>query len=183
MNLVDVSQGACISGIDVPREFYWVLTEPTPLGGMKYPRSGFPWAILKAAGFSKVISLHPGAYDPAPLTIAFKECLADLSCCDMPCNESNEVTKIKRAVDAAVNAWRSGHGVVVHCIGGRGRSGTVLGCVLREIGFSSIETIAFLDRMHKARGRPGWPESPWQVLLVENWNAGSFTAGLLSPDM
>ncbi len=48
---------------------------------------------------------------------------------------------------------------MVHCHGGTGRTGTVLGCVLRELGVQAAEVIDFLDRVHKARGKPGWPES------------------------
>ena len=168
MKLV-ADQDAQINGIDVPKEFYWVLKSPTPLGGMKYPRTGFPWASLETAGFSQVVSLHPGSYDPAPLTFAFAEHLEDLVRGGPPANEVKEEEKVKMAVAAAVKAWRGGHGVVVHCVGGRGRSGTVLGCVLRELGFSSAEAIAFLDGLHKARGKSGWPESTWQSSLVESW--------------
>jgi hypothetical protein len=169
MKLVEARDGARINGIDVPKELYWVLGSPTPLAGMKYPRTGFPWSSLKAAGFSQVVSLHPGSYEPAPLTIGFAEHVQDLVSGGPPANEANEKAKIKKAVAATVVAWRSGQGVVIHCVGGRGRSGTVLGCVLRELGFAPAEAISFLDRVHKARGKPGWPESPWQSSLVESW--------------
>ena len=169
VKLVEPDDGAPISGVDVPKDLYWVLWSPTPLAGMKYPRTGFPWPNLKTAGFSQVVSLHPGSYDPAPLTIGFAEHLQDLVSGGPPANEADEKAKIKRAVTATVATWRSGQGVVVHCVGGRGRSGTVLGCVLRELGFAPAEAINFLDRVHKVRGKPGWPESPWQSSLVERW--------------
>ena len=86
-----------------------------------------------------------------------------------PANEVGEKAKIRKAVNATVAAWRSGQGVVVHCVGGRGRSGTVVGCVLREFGFPPAEVISFLDRVHKGRGKPGWPESQWQSSLIEEW--------------
>jgi hypothetical protein len=170
MDLVEARAGAGIDGIDVPKELYWVLESPVPLAGMKYPRAGFPWWSLKAAGLSRIVSLHPGPYDPAPLTLAFSEHLQDLGGGGPPEDEGNEEIRIRQAVVATVTAWRSRHGVVVHCAGGRGRSGTVLGCVLRELGFSAAEAISFPDRLHKARGKPGWPESPWQSSLVEGWN-------------
>jgi predicted protein tyrosine phosphatase len=136
---------------------------------MKYPRTDFPWSRLYAAGFRQIVSLHPGSYDPEPLTILFSEQLEDLVGGGPPANEVEERAKIKRAVAAAVTAWRSGQGVVVHCFGGRGRSGTVIGCVLRELGFEADEVCTFLDQLHKARGKPGWPESQWQLKLVEIW--------------
>ncbi|MBI3049127.1 MAG: hypothetical protein HYY76_12545 [Acidobacteria bacterium] len=171
MKLIEPSEGKAIAGLDVPKELYWVLSSPWPLAGMKYPRTGFPWSSLKAAGFSKVVSLHPGSYDSAPLTIIYADHLQDLVGGGPPTDETVEKAKIKSAVSATVAAWKSGDGVVVHCVGGRGRSGTVLGCALREIGFSADEAIAFLDRVHKARGKPGWPESPWQSALVKDWQA------------
>jgi hypothetical protein len=169
MDLVEPKAGKQIPGVSVPAELYWVLDSPAPLAGMKYPRISFPWSNLKAAGFSRVVSLHPGSYNPKPLKIAFAEQLEDLVSGGPPEDEVREVDRIKRAVAATLVAWRSGYGVVVHCIGGRGRSGTVLGCVLRELYFPSTEVIAFLDRVHKARGKPGWPESLWQSSLVNSW--------------
>ncbi len=47
-------------------------------------------------------------------------------------------------------------GVIVHCVGGTGRTGTVLGCVLRELGKSANEIIDCLDTIDKARDRKGW---------------------------
>ncbi len=169
MKIVHPDNGLSIKGVNVPKEVYWVIQSPTPLAGMKYPRSDFPWSSLYAAGFRQIVSLHPGSYDPAPLTICFAEQLEDLVSGGPPANEGEERGKIKRAVTATLAAWRSGQGVVVHCVGGRGRSGTVIGCVLRELGFSTDEVLGFLDRLHKVRGKPGWPESQWQRKLVETW--------------
>lgn len=170
MKLVEPGDGRPISGVEVPKDLYWVLAAPTPLAGMIFPRgAAFPWSSLETAGFSAVVSLHPGSYDPSPLRSVFAERLQDLVSGGPPTSEGNEKARIKSAVTATVAAWRSGRGVVVHCVGGRGRTGTVLGCVLRELGFSEAETISFLDRVHKARGKPGWPESPWQSQLVRGW--------------
>ena len=169
MTLIQEHQDAQIAGVEVPNELYWVLKDPAPLAGMKYPRSSFPWSNLKAAGFTNVVSLHPGPYNPAPLTNAFSEHLEVLVGGDPPSNEAQEKEKIKDAVTTTVGILRSGEGVVVHCVGGRGRTGTILGCTLRELGFSAHEAIAFLDRVHRARGKPGWPESPWQSSLVYTW--------------
>ncbi|RMH33387.1 MAG: hypothetical protein D6690_12325 [Nitrospirae bacterium] len=170
MNLVEPEKGKPIPGVKVPAEVYWVLELPTPLAGMKYPDKSFPWPSLREAGFSKVVSLSAGrSYNPAPLELCFSEELEDLVHGDRPKDPNAERAKIQRAVNATVLAWRSGHGVVVHCFGGRGRTGTVLGCVLRELGARAAEIIDFLDRVHKARGKPGWPESSWQGELVQHW--------------
>lgn len=171
MALIEPEAGVPIAGVEIPKEFYWVLASPSPLAGMKYPRSSLPWANLKAAGFAWVVSLHPGSYSPAPLKTAFSEPLEDLVTGGPPSDETHEEEKIKRAVAATASLLRSGEGVVVHCVGGRGRTGTVIGCVLRELGFGSDEVIGFLDRVHKARGKPGWPEAVWQSTLVRKWKA------------
>lgn len=136
---------------------------------MKLPRRSFPWSQLNAVGFDHVVSLHPASYDPAPLTTIFAEPLEDLVGGGPPANAAQERQKVGRAVRATLVALRSGHGVVVQCWGGRGRTGTVLGCVLRELGFGSDDAIAFLDSVHKQRNKPGWPESPWQGALVRRW--------------
>lgn len=173
MTLVEANAGTQISGVEIPKEVYWVLASPTRLAGMKYPRSNFPWTSLKGAGFDQVVSLHPGSYDPAPLTTAFSEHLQDLVDGGSPANEAEEKQKIKRPVVTTLNLLRWGQGVVVHCVGGRGRSGTVLGCVLRELGFGPDDAVSFLDRVHMARGKLGWPESPWQSSLVRDWKLGT----------
>ena len=169
MTLIEVHQGAHIPEVEVPKELYWVLSAPAPLAGMKYPRPSFPWSNLKAVGFSQVVSLHPGPYNPTPLTTPFCEHLEDLISGGPPRNEGRELEKIKKAVASALDALQSGQGVIVHCVGGRGRTGTVIACTLRELGFGSQEVVAFLDRVHKARGKPGWPESTWQSALVHAW--------------
>lgn len=122
MNLIEPATGTPLSGIEMPKEVYWVLAAPVPLAGMKFPRPDFPWQALHAAGFTQVVSLHPGSYSPAPLKLAFSEHLEDLVGGGPPRKEIEEREKIKRAVGSTVGALKSGEGVVVHCVGGRGRS-------------------------------------------------------------
>ena len=49
----------------------------------------------------------------------------------------------------------------MHCSGGIGRTGTVIGAVLVSLGIDAPDVVAWLDAVQKLRGRPGWPESPW----------------------
>ena len=170
MFLVEPNQGTPIPGIQIPKDFYWVLSPPAPLAGMRYPWPGLPWSRLSEVGFSDVVSLDQARYDPTPLTLSFSCRLQDLVGGGPPWDPAEEEKLIKRAVEVTVSALQSGHGVLVHCVGGRGRTGTVLACSLRQLGFGAEEIIPYLDRVHKARGKPGWPESPWQSALVHDWN-------------
>lgn len=78
MSMMEPGVGESIAGVSLPSEFYWVLRTPAPLAGMKYPRGGFPWGELARVGFSRLVALHPGNYDPSPLTILSTEHLQDL---------------------------------------------------------------------------------------------------------
>jgi protein-tyrosine phosphatase len=62
-----------------------------------------------------------------------------------------------------------GEGIVVHCVGGIGRTGTVIGCVLRDLGFSADEVINYLDDLNKERGFGGWPETEWQEEMIRRY--------------
>lgn len=175
MTLVEPGRGPAVPGVEIPREFYWVLTEPAPLAGMVLPRRDFPWEALRAAGFHHVVSLAPAAYDPSPLERSFAEELEDLWHGGSPRDEDREKELIKKAVAAVLAGLRSGRGVVVHCLGGRGRTGTVLGCTLRELGFPPDGVVEWLQRLHHARDGGRWPESQWQEGIVRGWQAGTAT--------
>ena len=167
--LVGPDQGSPITGLKIPGDLYWVLKSPAPLAGMRLPRGAWPWSAIHAAGFSDLVSLHPSNYNPAPLTTHFAEHLEDLVGGGPPRDPDREVSLIQKAVRATVQSLRSGRGVVVHCWGGRGRTGTVLGCVLRELGYEGEVVVNYLNGVHVARGKDGWPESRWQADLVRRW--------------
>ncbi len=150
-------------------DFYWVVDTPAPLAGMALPEPSWPWGEIYEAGFSDLVSLAPDDYDPEPLTKVFDQKLQDLSGGKLPRDPEKEENLVREAVCATLKSLRSGRGVVVHCVGGRGRTGTVLGCVLRELRYEAEEIIDYLDRLHKRRDKPGWPESPWQGDLVRRW--------------
>jgi hypothetical protein len=161
-----------IQGIDVPRSLYWLLLEPAPLAGMAFPSRNTPWRALHHLGFRHVVCLaamSPG-YDPSPLRHVYAADLEDLYCGRIPKDPAREERLSVEAAQIVTAHVLAGEGVVVHCEGGTGRTGTVLGCVLKSLGFTVDEIVAHLRTLSAARGkRPGWPESPWQQELVERY--------------
>ena len=62
-------------------------------------------------------------------------------------------------LDAIDDALKSGVGVYLHCAGGVGRTGTVVGCYLVRHGLTGVEALEHLARLRQ--GTPNaWMESP-----------------------
>jgi protein-tyrosine phosphatase len=78
---------------------------------------------------------------------------------------------IREIAERGAHRLSEGESVVAHCRGGTGRTGTVIGGILRIMGYSWEETEAGLISANKLRGKfpGGWPESEWQRELVKNW--------------
>jgi hypothetical protein len=155
-----------VAGLAPPSEFYWVSRGPVPIAGMRFPAL-VDWPALHALGVTRIVCLTHGAppYDPSPLEIACFN-LEDLWGKAGPGDEPAELALIQRAADAVVNNVRAGEGTVVHCRGGRGRTGTVLGVALVRLGHDPPTVVAWLQRLHRARSSGSWPESPWQETVV-----------------
>jgi predicted protein tyrosine phosphatase len=67
--------------------------------------------------------------------------------------------------------------VYVHCWGGIGRTGTVVGCWLRECGYDPETALArvqhlYASHMPKARIHPESPQTPAQKDYIRNWLGG-----------
>lgn len=171
MNLIPPSAMMPIEGVTIPQELYWVLSNPAPLAGMRHPRPAFPWAALARSGFSRVVRLTSDgtSYDPQPLQVAYSAQLEDLVHGSSPRSPRQELQLIREAVTVVREALAHGEGVVVHCAGGRGRTGTVLGATLVSLGFAPAVVVAHLDLLHKARGTSGWPESLWQADILQHF--------------
>jgi hypothetical protein len=168
--LSNIPKMPTIPGVEVPNDFYWVLSEPAPLAGMRYPET-IPWGELASVGFRKVVNLAEttSSYDPSPLSIAHSIKLKDLFGGGFPPDPVGEEKSIRTAVRIVLEILNAGEGLTVHCEGGRGRSGTVIGCVLRAMGYPADEIIRDLSDLHQARGKPGWPESEWQSELLHRF--------------
>ena len=66
--------------------------------------------------------------------------------------------------------------VYVHCWGGIGRTGTVVGCWLRECGHDPESALAqvqhlYASHMPKVRIHPESPQTPAQKNYIRNWRA------------
>ena len=155
-----------VGPLSVPGDLWWVCTDPTPLAGMAYPRNG-AWGALSERGFHHVVDLTRDAakYDPSPLTShAFQ--LSDLIVRRSPPKPERDEARIAMAAALVADRWRAGEGVVVHCHGGRGRTGAVLGSALVLLGHDADEIVDWLHRVQRTRGRRGWPEQAWQADVV-----------------
>ncbi len=165
-----------VPGLDDPRVFYQVLQNPAPLAGMSFP-TGSLWGALASAGFRSVVCLtgNNAPYDPASLQILCAAKMKDLAGCLQPDDPEREAEILKSVVRFVVGELQSGRGVVVHCAGGTGRTGTVIACTLRSLGMSKDEVLNYMMSVNSVRekypGWEGWPESDWQRCQLAGWVA------------
>ena len=90
--------------------------------------------------------------------------LDDLADGRSPSDPSEEAQRIVAVAVMIRERIRRREGVIVHCDAGNGRTGTVLACVLIELGLGSCDA----DRVLRQAG-VGWPESPWHEELVGSY--------------
>lgn len=80
------------------------------------------------------------------------------------------MTEILCALEAALQKPGA---VYVHCWGGRGRTGTVIGCHLRHAkNLSGTEALSLLAELTNHHRKAFWPapEMPGQRAFIEQWN-------------
>jgi Tyrosine phosphatase family len=152
-----------------PLHFVLNMKKHGMLGASRWPGAEMDWKRMSSIGFRWVIcacSEEPG-YDPFPLKFLARIGLTDLSAGGQPDNHRAEFKQIEAIASQAFSKLNEG-GILVHCEGGRGRTGTIIGAILRRCGYGAAEVIDFLDGAYRDAGRPrGWPESPWQSQVVE----------------
>ena len=160
-----------IKGIRIPLNLYVVLNEPALLAGMCYPVMRTPWQNIRDAGFSGIMCLCDSKvpYNPYPLEVLFSAEMEDLHYGFPPINPQMQEELVREAAEVTKQEIEAGKGVIVHCMGGIGRTGTVLGCVLKDLGFNVDEVINYLDKINKLRGVKGWPEVKWQKDMVQKY--------------
>jgi hypothetical protein len=161
-------------GHGFPLHFVLRLEKHGTLGAARWPGLDMDWRRMSTIGFRWVIcacSEDPG-YDPFPLRFPARIGLSDLSAKVQPDNPGAEFEQIAAIVSNAFSKLKEG-GILVHCVGGRGRSGAIIGAILRHCGYSATEVIDFLDAAYRDAGREqGWPESPWQSQVIERVSVG-----------
>ncbi len=94
---------------------------------------------------------------------------------DMGVPDSQDV--MRSIMDAVRDSIKSGPAVYVHCWGGIGRTGTVVGCWLRECGLGpdeALEQVQYLYSTHMPKSKDiRYPESPQtqkQKDYIRGWN-------------
>jgi len=82
---------------------------------------------------------------------------------------------MKRILDTLDLALRAGQAVYLHCHGGIGRTGTVVGCYLARHGIAGAEAVEHIAHLRTgiSAGRMQSPETPEQVDMIMNWKPGT----------
>jgi Dual specificity phosphatase, catalytic domain len=89
---------------------------------------------------------------------------------DMDTPTTDRMREIQQTIEAALDTGRT---VYVHCLGGLGRTATVLGCYLVEHEVSVAEAFAEIQRRRQWT-RSAWkksPQTPEQVDFVKRWRS------------
>lgn len=133
----------------------WIL--PRQLLACGYPRTNASLAALREAGISLLVNLHTAPHSPAALA---RRGLRELHL-PTPDFEAPTAEALRLAVREIGEALTAGQGVAVHCGAGRGRTGTVMACVLVSRGATAREAIATVRRL-----RPGSIETTAQEEAV-----------------
>ena len=128
--------------------------------------------------------LTSGAGAPAAIVVTTADAAANgsvarcehlrRSICDMNVPSREEMVVTLDAIDGALCAGRK---LYIHCWGGVGRTGTVVGCWFRRHGCSATEALArvaaLFGKLPKSAYRKS-PETEAQCAFVREWNeAGS----------
>ncbi len=146
----------------------WIV--PGQIAATSLP-SGRDVAEMRAAGITLLVSVAPMTPDARQMK------RAGLRCMHLPVAymRAPGEQQLRDFVSTVKDELDAGGKVAVHCVGGLGRTGTVIACYLVSGGMSPDEAIAFVRQR-----RPGAVESDEQAKAVYRWAAGQmsgYTAG------
>mmetsp|Transcript_36993 Transcript_36993/g.45232 ORF Transcript_36993/g.45232 Transcript_36993/m.45232 type:complete len:253 (+) Transcript_36993:88-846(+) len=95
-----------------------------------------------------------------------------LAVTDFGVPDTERMTQILDVIDDAIE--KKGGKIYVHCRGGIGRTGTVVGCYLVRHGNVGDEALEMVNRLfqNSGRSRESWcsPETTEQINFVKEWN-------------
>ncbi|MFC1657424.1 dual specificity protein phosphatase family protein [Candidatus Moduliflexota bacterium] len=164
---------------------YWVVPELFLAG--EYPgaprgREGrLKVASLLDAGIRQFIDLTmEGEYDLRPYVPDLAEVAQQrglevlhrrMPIKDLGTPSNDEMANILNEIDASISDERP---VYVHCFGGIGRTGTVVGCYLVRSGLSGEQALDLIDEWRSGTpdGDRASPEMPEQKQMVLDWGEG-----------
>ena len=163
---------------------YWVITGRLAAGG--YPNPD-PWndkvGQLLDAGITLFVNLtqdypggtdaHMNRYDIRAAdhhAVVVRRDIADLGI--------NTKSEMVTTLDVIDRHLQDGCNVYVHCWGGIGRTGIVVGCWLRRHGYAGPdEAIGLLNALRRSGNRKSGhvpsPQTGVQRRMVENWTSGA----------
>jgi protein-tyrosine phosphatase len=115
---------------------------------------GGPYPVELPPGVDFVVDLtEDGELPPYPCEVEHRR----MSIPDFGVPKDEEMRRILDTIDDALEEGRT---VFVHCRGGIGRTGTVIGCHLRRHGASAEEALEALG---------GRPETEEQYAIIRRW--------------
>ena len=186
--IMNDTQSGTHNSPQLPMNTYWVV--PGRFAAGEYPgalnrrEAAYKLSLLLEAGISHFVDLTGAGDRLAPyadlaareadrLRTSVEYCRHSIVDLDVPQSRQHMVT-ILDAIDAALS---EGQTVYVHCWGGVGRTGTVVGCWLVRHGMSGDEALDQIAEwwtgMEKAYRTPRSPEMPAQREYVRNWREPS----------
>ncbi len=137
LRLTDPGDSTPLSKLRLPVYAFQVFEGSLQLAGMGDPaKSNMPWGSLCALGFGYIVCLNSGepGYDPKPLKFLWSGQLEDLYGGRTPRKPENEKRLYLEAAEVVTDTLRGTarlpNGVIIHCTGGVGRTGTTVGLIL-----------------------------------------------------
>ncbi|HOX38706.1 MAG TPA: protein phosphatase [Candidatus Brocadiia bacterium] len=115
-------------------------------------------------------------YEPVLKELANKRGI-EVDCRRFPIRDYGvpSIETMKTILDAIDGCMSRGMAVYVHCWGGHGRTGTVVGCWLVRHGMTGEQALEEIERLRRQYNElRGWPspQAPDQISMVEYWKTG-----------